>query len=246
GPEAITVELDAGGVTVTSPERRAGPPVDVLRRVAAWFDLDTDLDAVDRRLAGDPALAAIAAARPGQRIVGYPDGFEATVVTVLGQQVSVRGACTFAGRLAASFGRPGPAGTLAFPSAEDLARVPPDDLRRALGITASRSRTLRAVAELFADGFRIDPASARVAAERARSTLAAVPGLGPWSVEYLAMRALHDPDACPAGDLVLRRALRVERAADVLDRAQAWRPFRAYAVIRLWTASVTGMAELGG
>lgn len=157
--------------------------------------------------------------------------------------MSLAAARTFAGRLAAAYGTPGPRGLTLFPTPERLAAAPVQVLRDAVGVPNGRARTLRALAELFAGGFRLEPvqppAGHRLA--DARATLLAVPGIGTWTVEYLAMRALHDPDACPAGDLVLRRALGFERTADAAALAEAWRPYRAYAVVRLWTGALAGL-----
>ncbi len=223
------------GVEVRLLESDREPTPGLLSLVRLWFDLDADLGAIADVLDHDPALGAAGRLFPALRIVGFPDGFEATITTVLGQQVSLAAMRTFAGRLAGAYGRPSPGGSTEFPSPARLAAMPTDRLRTAVGVTGARARTLHSVAALFADGFTLDPAGS---IETTRATLLAVPGIGPWTVDYLAMRVLHDTDACPAGDLVLRRALGAERATEVLARAEGWRPYRAYGVMRLWTIAL--------
>jgi 3-methyladenine DNA glycosylase/8-oxoguanine DNA glycosylase len=230
GTAVLTIEIGADAVGLTTDASGLGPAVAATRH---WLDLDQDLVAVDDTLAADPLLAEITERRPGIRVVGHPDGFEAAVSVVLGQQVSLAAGRTFGGRLVAAYGSPGPGGLRRFPAPERLAARPEVDLRQRIGVTGARARTLRAVAGLFAEGFVLAPG---VDAAAARRALAGLPGIGPWTVEYLALRVLGDRDACPAGDLVLRRALGGISAAEVARRAEGWRPWRAYAVSRLWTA----------
>ena len=191
-------------------------------------------------------LAPLVAARPGLRVVGSTDGWETAVTTVLGQQVSVAAARTFAGRLVALLGPPADpslAGTddgagdpdgrpRTFPSPQAVAAVDPARLASAIGLTGARARTVRALAEAAADGLALGP-DADPATVRAE--LLALPGIGPWTVDYLALRALGDRDACPSSDLVLRRALGGITAREVEAVSQRWRPWRAYAVTHLWT-----------
>jgi 3-methyladenine DNA glycosylase/8-oxoguanine DNA glycosylase len=202
--------------------------------VRGWLGLDADVSRVAEVLGTDPLLGPLVAARPGLRIMGYADGFEGAVCTVLGQQVSLAAARTFAARLVAGFGAAGRdrAGLRLFPGAAELAAAGPDAIRAAVGLTGPRARTVHALAAACADGLRID-AGGDHAAIRAR--LLALPGIGPWTVEYLAMRALRDPDAFPDGDLVLRRALGAGSAKEVRQAAEAWSPLRAYAAFHLWT-----------
>lgn len=194
------------------------------------LDLDADPVAVDHVLAADALLAPAVARHPGIRVPGAIDGFELAVRAVLGQQVSVRAARTFAQRLVEQCGRPLPVprGSLthAFPSAAAVADA---DLQR-IGLTGARVRTLRALAEAVAGGqLTLDAVADR---DDVRARLAALPGVGPWTVDYVAMRALGDPDAFPATDLVLRRALGGDTG-----RSDAWRPWRAYAAMHLWQQS---------
>jgi AraC family transcriptional regulator, regulatory protein of adaptative response / DNA-3-methyladenine glycosylase II len=171
--------------------------------------------------------------RPGLRILGYADGFEGAVLTVLGQQVSLAAARTFAGRLVEAFGTAGPGGLRLFPDPDALAAAGPEAVRAAVGLTGARARTVHALAAACADGLRIEPGGDHA---WIRSRLLALPGIGPWTVEYLAMRALRDPDAFPEGDLALRRALGAGSAQEVRAAGRRWSPLRAYAVFHLWTS----------
>ncbi|WP_460512656.1 DNA-3-methyladenine glycosylase 2 [Frigoribacterium salinisoli] len=218
----------AGGARLDD-EELAGL-VDVVRR---WLDLDADLDAVAATFARDDVLGPSLARRPGIRVTGHPVGWEAAAATVLGQQVSLAAARTFAGRLVSAHGvaAPGAGGLLAWPSARTVADVDVDELRAAVGVTNARARTLHAVAAAFADGLEVHPGADRA---EARRTLLALPGVGPWTVEYLAVRALGDRDAWPSGDLVLRRALGGRTAREVDAAGAAWSPHRAYALFHLW------------
>jgi AraC family transcriptional regulator of adaptative response / DNA-3-methyladenine glycosylase II len=195
------------------------------------FDLDADPAAVDEVLGADPALARSVARLPGLRVPGAVDGFELAVRAILGQQVSVRAARTFAGRLVQRCGQPLPApvGSLthAFPTAAAVAGADLDGI----GLTGSRVRTLRAVAEAVADGgLVLDAVADR---DQVRAQLLALPGIGEWTADYIAMRALGDPDAFPATDLVLRRSIEGMDPA----RIESWRPWRAYAATHLWQLS---------
>ena len=208
------------------------------RLAESWFGLADELDAVRAAFAGDPVLGPLVAARPGLRILGHPDGFEAAVTTVLGQQVSLGAARTFGGRLAAAYGSVSgavsDAGLIRYPSASDLAGVDPLELQAVVRITHARARTLHALAVACAEGLTLGP-DADPAETRGR--LLALPGIGPWTADYLALRVLGDRDAMPVGDLVLRRALGVPDAASVARAAESWRPLRAFAAMHLWTAT---------
>jgi AraC family transcriptional regulator of adaptative response / DNA-3-methyladenine glycosylase II len=218
-----------------SPTGVSAVTVDEARRVVrTWLDLDADLDDVERGFADDPVLGPLVAARPGIRVTGNPDGFETSVMTVLGQQVSLAAARTFTGRLVAAYGDPvAGTGLTRFPRAERLAAADVDELRAAVGVTNSRARTIHALAEVVADGLVIAP---DVDHADARRRLLAVPGIGPWTVEYLAVRALGDRDAWPAGDLVLRRVMGGLTTKQAEVAGAAWSPWRAYALFHLWAA----------
>jgi AraC family transcriptional regulator of adaptative response / DNA-3-methyladenine glycosylase II len=203
----------------------------IVRRVRRLFDLDADPVRIGRDLACDPLLAPTMRAHPGLRVPGAWDGFETTVRAILGQQVSVRGATTMAGRLVAALGEPvpSPGGGLThlFPAPADVARA---DLSR-LGVPAARRACLLAVARAVASGsLALDGAASL---EDAVARLTALPGVGPWTAQYVALRALGEPDAFPAGDLALKRETGLSEAA-LVSRAEAWRPWRAYAAMALW------------
>ena len=232
-PAPVTVSVRDDGVEVhgsASPE--------VLEAVREWFDLDTDIDAVQDAFAGDPLLGPLVRERPALRVIGHPDAFEAATQTVLGQQVSLAACRTFTGRLAAAYGvRADDEELIAFPAAEVVASAELEELRAAVGIPLSRARTVIALAQAFAAGLRV----ARDADHGdVRAELLALPGIGPWTVDYLALRGLRDPDAFPVGDLVLRRALGGVSPAEALEFGERWRPWRAYATMHLWTADATG------
>jgi len=200
---------------------------DVGDTIRTWLDLGVDPSVVDAAFASDPVLGPLVRTHPGLRVVGTTDWFATAVATVLGQQVSVAAACTFAGRLVAAFGDDAPGGLRCFPAPHRLAGVEQSELRAVIGTTRSRARTVSELARAVADG---------VGPEQPSFTedLLALPGIGPWTVDYLALR-LGDRDACPSGDLVLRRALQVTSAREAAERAEQWRPWRAYAVTHLWT-----------
>ena len=233
GPAVVTARLAAGGAEADLDLAHPDDAGHVVALVRRWLDLDADPAAVAGHLASDRRLAPLVGARPGLRVLGHVDGFEAAVTTVLGQQVSLAAARTFAGRLVAAFGRPVRDSLVAFPSPEVLAAAGPEHVRRKVGITGARARTVHALATACADGLVIAPDGDD---GEVRRRLLELPGVGPWTADYLALRVLGDRDALPAGDLVLRRALGMT-AREVTVAAEAWRPVRAYAVTHLWTAA---------
>jgi AraC family transcriptional regulator of adaptative response / DNA-3-methyladenine glycosylase II len=212
----------------------------VVSRCRQLFDADADPQAIAAVLAADEVLAPLVAARPGLRVPGAYDGFELAVRAILGQQISVAAASTLAGRLAARFGVPmpgaGPGGPLSllFPTPAELADA---DLS-GLGLTAARQVTLRALATACAAGeLAPDPGADP---EETAARLARLPGVGPWTVAYILLRAVRDPDAFPGSDLGLRRAL--ARLGCAPGRASSWRPWRAYAAMHLWAAGTASAA----
>jgi AraC family transcriptional regulator, regulatory protein of adaptative response / DNA-3-methyladenine glycosylase II len=204
----------AGGLLV-----RGAAELGRLRRV---FDLDHDPAALATAVGGDPVLGPRLARAPGIRVPGAWSGFELAVRAVLGQQISVAGARRTAEKLVLALGAPAQAAapglTHRFPTPEAVAAGPLP------GMPSARERALRSLAGAVAGGLRLDPPLDR---EATRAALLALPGIGPWTAEYVAMRALRDPDAWPGGDLWLRRA------AAGADPA-AWRPWRSYAAMLLW------------
>lgn len=238
--EGRTVRRVVGGAVVTADLAQdrielstdAGAGLDLAVLADTWFGLGDDLEAVHEAFVGDAVLGPLVDARPGLRILGHPDGFEAAVTTVLGQQVSLAAARTFGGRLAAAYGSPGLDGLTVYPSPARLAGVDPVELQSVVRITHSRARTLHALAQACADGLVLEPGS-----PDARARLLDLPGIGPWTADYLALRVLGDRDAMPVGDLVLRRALAVGTTPEVARMAESWRPLRAFAAVHLWTAT---------
>ncbi len=204
-----------------------------VQRVRLLFDLDADPFAVAERLGADPALAPLVAARPGLRSPGTADPAELAVRAVLGQQVTVASARALGGTLVAAYGKPLPAPdgalTHTFPAAETLADAPLGEL----GMPESRRATIRTLATALADGTVVlGPGADRDAAER---DLLALRGIGPWTAGYIRMRALGDPDVFLTGDAGLRHGLALVGSAPAA--ADAWRPWRSYAVHHLWTAT---------
>ena len=205
-----------------------------VQRLRALFDLDADPDAVDRALGADPGLGPLVAARPGMRSPGHVDPHELAVRAVLGQQVTVAAARTLAGRLAERHGQPlpSPSGGLTrlFPTAAALAEAADADL----AMPRSRQRALRGLCSALASG-AVD-LSPGVDRERAAADLLALPGIGPWTVSYIRMRALGDPDAYLPTDIGVRHGLRAAGVSEQPD-TDGWRPWRSYAVHHLWAAT---------
>jgi len=206
---------------------------EVVTRLRHWLDLDADPAQIGTALGTDPRLRDLVKARPGLRVAGALDPVALAFRAVLGQQVSVAGARTLTARLVETLGEPGPGGLRHFPLPAAIAAAGPVRLQ-AIGLTHARAATLVALSEALGAGLDLGPAADR---GRARTELARLPGIGPWTVEYIALRALGDPDAFPAGDLVLRRQLGDVTAREAADLAAAWRPWRAYAAQHLWTAA---------
>jgi AraC family transcriptional regulator, regulatory protein of adaptative response / DNA-3-methyladenine glycosylase II len=217
-----------------------------MHRCRILLDLDSDPHSVVDALGDDSLIGALVRTTPGRRVPGHIDAHELAVRAVLGQQVSLRGASTLAGRLVSSYGeeleRPVGAVTHLFPSAEKLAEA---DLAR-LGMPSARAAGLRGLVTALAGGKLVLDAGAERG--EARRQLLALPGIGPWTAEYIAMRALRDPDAFLPGDLGVRHALEQlgqGGSATAAERvSQQWRPYRAYAVAHLW-ASLAQEAPTG-
>jgi AraC family transcriptional regulator of adaptative response / DNA-3-methyladenine glycosylase II len=209
-------------------------------RCRQLLDLDADPVAVWEALRGDPLVGPLVERDPGRRVPGAADGFELAVRAVIGQQVSVPGARTVAGRLVQAAGDPlpGPEGTLThlFPTPAALLELTGRD-PGAFAMPAGRRRALAALAGAVADGeVVIDPGSDPI---ELRRSLVGLPGIGPWTAEYVAMRALRDPDAFMPTDLGIRRAARAlgltDHPADLAAATEGWRPWRSYAMAHLWS-----------
>ena len=212
----------------------------VIARMRRVFDLTADPALIGAHLSQDPALAPLVAARPGLRAPGAWDGFELAVRAVLGQQITVTAARLLAAKLAATYGEPidDPAAaelgqTHLFPTPERLVGL---DIA-ALGMPRSRGAALEALARTVA----ADPSifTPRADLESAIAALSALPGVGAWTAQYIALRELREPDAFPNADVGLMRALADgegvrPNAKQLLARAEAWRPWRAYAAQHLW------------
>lgn len=218
-----------------------------IQRCRRLLDLDADPVAVDEHLGADPALAPLVRAHPGVRLPGSVDPDELALRVVLSQQVSTAAAGTHAARLVRALGEPLPeplagAVTHLFPTPEAVAGAAEEDLP---GMPASRQRTLRTVAEALAEGgLELGPGADWA---EARERLLRLPGVGPWTVEMVALRGLGDPDAFPATDLgvkVTAAAAGLPPGAGLLDRATRWRPWRGYATALLWAASDHPAARL--
>jgi AraC family transcriptional regulator of adaptative response / DNA-3-methyladenine glycosylase II len=201
----------------------------VLGRVKALMDLSCHPAEVSR------ALGVLAAGQPGARVPGAFDGFEVAVRAILGQQVSVAAARTLAGRFAAAFGTPVetpfPALACTFPAPDRVAGLKAGDIAR-IGMPGARAQTVLALARAMAAGrLELRP---HADIEHSLAALRELPGIGEWTAQYIAMRALAWPDAFPHTDLGVMKALREKRPQKVLAAAEAWRPWRAYAVMHLW------------
>jgi AraC family transcriptional regulator of adaptative response / DNA-3-methyladenine glycosylase II len=208
-----------------------------ITRCRRLLDLDADPEAVIDALTRDPELAPVVEKAPGQRIPRTVDEAELAVRAVLGQQVSTKAARTHAGRLVAAYGQPvhdpGGALTHTFPSVEQLAEIDPIHL----AVPGARRRSLSALIAGLADGSIVLDAGSDW--ECARGQLLALPGIGPWTAEVIAMRGLGDPDAFPASDLGLRLAAEQlglpPDQRKLIERSASWRPWRSYATQHLWT-----------
>ncbi|MCD9153421.1 helix-turn-helix domain-containing protein [Aeromicrobium duanguangcaii] len=233
GVGAVELEMHDDHVTADLELTDLRDLATAVHRCRRLLDLDADPVAIDEALSADPLLADLVREVPGIRLPGQVDGFEMVLRAIVGQQVSVAGARTILGRITRSRGtevelelarRHGL--THAFATAESVAEAVPEEFAMPRG----RAGAIIAVAHAMASGeLDLDPGADR---ERAREQLLAVRGVGPWTADYVRMRALGDPDVLLDTDLVLRRVL----AREGLDRARTdrWRPWRSYASLHLW------------
>jgi AraC family transcriptional regulator of adaptative response / DNA-3-methyladenine glycosylase II len=209
-----------------------------VQRCRRLLDLDGDPRAIDEQLGGDALLADLVAKRPGLRSPGHPDGVELLVRAMIGQQVSVAGARTLAGRLVGEIGEPlaDPVGTVthAFPTAAAIAARGPDGM----SMPHARARAIVGACDRLARGELVLDAGADRAATMA--ALVALDGIGPWTASYVAMRALGDPDVFMPTDLGVRHALDAlgvdSRPAAAARLAERWSPWRSYALHHLWAS----------
>ena len=213
----------------------------VVQRVRSMLDLDAAVNDIARVLSRDGVLRSCVRNSPGFRLPGAWDGFELAVRAVLGQQVSVKAATTMAGRIAARYGERIDVAVDGIDALPERLFPPAAKLLRArlenLGVIRSRAQTIRELARAVVNGdiafdASMDPAEVR-------TVLLSIRGVGDWTAEYIAMRALKDPDALPASDLGLLRAFddgigRRMKPAELVARAEAWRPWRAYAATLIW------------
>jgi AraC family transcriptional regulator of adaptative response / DNA-3-methyladenine glycosylase II len=236
------IECRADGDSLALSLHGIGTPVvfGVVQRVRELFDVDAPLDEIVAALGADATLTPLLARHPGIRVPGAWDGFELTVRAVLGQQVSVKAATTLAGRVAQRYGhRADVPASLAhygdrlaldrvFPAPQNLVRARFNDI----GLTTSRAATLRGLASAVVRGdVAFEPGQDP---DAFCGALVELHGIGDWTAEYVAMRALKNPDAFPASDLGLMKALGINNAKKLAARADAWRPWRAYAALLLW------------
>jgi AraC family transcriptional regulator of adaptative response / DNA-3-methyladenine glycosylase II len=208
----------------------------IIERIRTMFDLNADWAAIGQSLGADPALASRIRAEPGLRVPGCWNGFELTIRAVLDQKMTSKGATALVGRIAMSYGA-------RFSGADDLTHLFPtpevlaDAELAGLGLTGERAETIRALARAVCDGAigfeRVVDSDALVA------KLREIPGVGCRTARYVAMRALGEPDAFPTGDADLRRALGLRTSGELEKRAEAWRPWRSYASMYLWSTVPT-------
>jgi AraC family transcriptional regulator of adaptative response / DNA-3-methyladenine glycosylase II len=204
----------------------------IIERVRAMFDLNADWAAIALSLGSDPRLTTPLRAQPGLRVPGCWNGFELAVRAILGQQITVKGATNLAGRLAKSFGQPLASAnglTHLFPTPEVLAGAKLTNV----GLTEKRAQTIRDLARAVSDG-RIS-FDRVIDSESFLKRFCEIPGIGSWTAQYVAMRALGEPDAFPTGDLGLLRALDLTNPRELDKRVEPLRPWRAYACMYLWT-----------
>jgi AraC family transcriptional regulator of adaptative response / DNA-3-methyladenine glycosylase II len=226
GESALRVEVSLGLLPVLTP---------LLARLRRLFDLDANPQAIAEHLKADHRLRPSVERRPGLRVPGAFDGFELALRAVLGQQVTVKAATTIFGRCARAYGEPLPTPFEAVNCTGPrpaLIAAADEDAIAGLGMPGARARTVLALARAVHDGhLRLEPGADP---GRTVAALKELPGIGDWTAQYVAMRALRDPDAFPASDLGIYRALGVSKPRDALAAAEAWRPWRAYAVLHLW------------
>jgi AraC family transcriptional regulator of adaptative response / DNA-3-methyladenine glycosylase II len=212
----------------------------IIERVRAMFDLNADWAVIVGSLKTDPVLAGRVEEDPGLRVPGCWNGFELAIRAILGQQITVKGATALAGRIVSAFGQPFSIAsglTHLFPPPEVLA----DASLASIGLPKARAETIRALARAVRD--RKISFERIVDSDAFLACLCEIPGIGKWTAQYVAMRALGETDAFPSGDLGLLRALGLRNSRELEQRAEAWRPWRAYAAMYLWNFASQGRAR---
>jgi AraC family transcriptional regulator of adaptative response / DNA-3-methyladenine glycosylase II len=207
--EGVRVTHSRNVVTVSDPAEAD--------RVRTMFDVDADIIAIEKHFARDATLGPLVRRYPGIRVPGTWDPFEMAIRAIVGQQISVAGATTLMARIASRHG------------------VTPQSLMRARtnpGMPQTRWNTIRGLARAVARGEVMFERGATL--DESIERLTTLPGIGPWTAHYIAMRALREPDAFPHTDLGIRKAAGMITDRELLARAEAWRPFRAYATMLLW------------
>jgi AraC family transcriptional regulator of adaptative response / DNA-3-methyladenine glycosylase II len=235
------------GITIRFPSVRALPAI--VARVRRLFDVGADMETIDAHLSRDPRLAPLVARRPGLRAPGGWDGFELAVRAILGQQVSLAAARKLGGQLVARYGEPvsrefagHPGLSHVFPNAAQLAAVETIEL----GMPDARRLSLKAMAETSAADPNLFRPFGRI--EEAILRLRTIRGVGEWTAQYIALRALRETDAFPASDVGLLRGAEIvdgirSTSASLLVRAELWRPWRAYAAQHLWAVAANGIVR---
>ena len=211
----------------------------LLDRLRHVFDLSARPDVIAAQLMRDPVLADAVQRNPGLRVPGAFDGFELAVRAILGQQVTVKAATTLAGRFVEAFGEPietpQPGLTRLCPIPRRIAEATVDEVA-SLGIIRTRARSIIALAQEITSGrLRLE---AGAQPDGTMAQLVALPGIGMWTAQYIAMRALRWPDAFPQGDVAMLKQLGGVSAARAEELSQAWRPWRSYATLHLWQRGV--------
>lgn len=208
---AVRVTHDAAAQAIVVSDANAA------ERAGVVFDVHADITGIEKQFRRDKTLAPLVKRFPGTRVPGAWDGFEMAIRAVVGQQISVAGATTLMSRIAARHG------------------VTPESLMRARanpGMPQTRWNAIRGLARAAARGEMTFTRGASL--DESIERLVSLPGIGPWTAHYIAMRALREPDAFPHSDLGLRKAVGMIPASELLARAEAWRPYRAYAAMLLW------------
>ncbi len=231
----VSVTRDGTRLTATVSTSLLGSLMPLVAKLRSLFDLDAHPAQVDAVLAKDPVLRPRVRRNPGLRVPGAFEGFETAVRAVLGQQISVKGATTLAGRLVQRFGvavKGAPHGlTHVFPTAASIAKASVDDVAK-IGMPGARANALIGLAAAMSRGLELQRG---VPIEPTLEKLRELPGIGEWTAQYLAMRALSWPDAFPASDLGVLKALAAKNPKQSSQRAEAFRPWRAYATVHLWS-----------